>query len=100
MDGASFHVTYYSVDGLELQLPDAIFPFRRILSLHAKLSSSRALDNEWIQPTESFESYFNISDNGIQEPRGIGSLTWREVHTSIHNVGLMGTDEVDEGTGR
>jgi hypothetical protein len=100
MDGASFPLTFNSIDGLELQLPDAIFPLRRILSLHAKFSFSRALDRGWIQPTESFESYFNISDNGIQEPLGIGSLTWKEVHTSIHNVGLMGTDEEDEGTGR
>jgi hypothetical protein len=83
-DGTSFNRTFSSIDGLILQLPNGVYPYRRILSLHAKFSFSRALNRGWIPSTEQFEAYFSLSDAGLQEPLGIGSLTWQEVHSSIH----------------
>lgn len=94
-DGRLFNLTYGSIDGLVLQLPQGVFPYRRVLSLHAKFSFSRALNRGWISSTENFEVYFNLSDDGIQEPLGIGSLKWQEVHNSIHHqlVSFMEEDE-------
>lgn len=83
-DGTSFNQTYGSVDGLVLQLPQGIFPYRRVLSLHAKFSYSRALNRGWIAPTENLETYFRVSDSGIEEPLGFGLLSWQEVHNCIH----------------
>jgi len=86
--GATYSMTYGSVDGLVLQLPSGTFPYRRALSMHAKFAFSRALHFNWIADSEILESYFNVSDNGLQEPLGLGLLDWKEVHLSIHNTML------------
>jgi len=78
--------TYGSIDGLVLQLPSGVFPYRRALSMHAKFAYSRALHLGWITDSSTLDSYFNLSDEGLQEPVGLGQLTLREVHHSIHNV--------------
>lgn len=83
-DNTPFNMTYGSIDGQELQFPANNMPLRRVLSLHAKLSFSKALNQGWIQETEDFESYFKISDEAINEPLGIGDLTWQEVHSKVH----------------
>lgn len=83
---ATYTQTYGSVDGLVLQLPTGVFPYRRALSMHAKFAYSRALHLGWITASATLDSYFNVSDNGLQEPLGLGLLTWQEVHLSIHNV--------------
>jgi hypothetical protein len=89
--GSTYLMTYGSVDGVVLQLPSpTTFPYRRALSMHAKFAFSRALRLNWIaDDSATLDSYFNISDNGLQEPLGLGLLTWQEVHTSIHNTWLM-----------
>ena len=76
--------TYGSIDGAVLQLPEGKFPYRRVLSIHAKFAFSRALHMGWIEDTEVLESYFNVSDMGLQEPLGLGHLSWQQVHTDIH----------------
>lgn len=76
--------TYGLTDGLALQLPKNKFPYRRVLSMHAKFAFSRALHLGWIQDAEILESYFNVSDAGLQEPLGLGNLSWKEVHANIH----------------
>ena len=87
---ATYAQTYGSIDGLVLQLPSGVFPYRRALSMHAKFAYSRALHLGWITASATLDSYFNVSDNGLQEPVGLGLLTWQEVHLSIHNVtGVM-----------
>ncbi len=87
---ATYTQTYGSIDGLVLQLPTGVFPYRRALSMHAKFAYSRALHLGWITASATLDSYFNVSDNGLQEPVGLGLLTWQEVHLSIHNVtGVM-----------
>jgi hypothetical protein len=89
--GTTYPMTYGSVDGLALQLPSATtFPYRRALSMHAKFAFSRALHLNWILvDSTTLDSYFNVSDNGLQEPLGLGLLTWQEVHMSIHNTLLI-----------
>ena len=87
--GDTYPMTYGSVDGLVLQLPLATFPYRRALSMHAKFAFSRALHLNWIADSATLDSYFNVSDNGLEEPLGLGHLTWREVHTQIHNSSLI-----------
>ncbi len=81
----SFRI-FGSVDNQVLCLPPGVFPYRRVLSMHAKLSYSRALHKGWITDTEELESYFNVSDTGLQEPLGLGLLTWKQVHPTIHNT--------------
>ena len=76
--------TYGSIDGAVLQLPEGKFPYRRVLSMHAKFAFSRALNMCWIEDTEVLENYFNVSDTGLQEPLGLGHLSWQEVHAGIH----------------
>ena len=89
--GTTYPMNYGSVDGLVLQLPSATtFPYRRALSMHAKFAFSRALHLNWIiADSTTLYSYFNISNNGLQEPLGLGLLTWQEVHMSIHNAALI-----------
>jgi hypothetical protein len=82
----TYTLTYGNLDGRALQLPAGAFPYRRVLSMHAKFAYSRALNQGWIAGTETLESYFNISDAGLMEPRGLGELTWQEVHSAIHHV--------------
>jgi len=78
--------TFASIDGLVLQLPEGVFPYRRVLSMHAKFAYSRALHLGWISDTATPDTYFNISDNGLKEPLGLGLLTWQEVHQNIHKI--------------
>lgn len=85
-DKSSFGRTYGSVDSLVLHLPEGHFPYRRILSFHAKLALSRALARGWISDDVQFESYFNMSDHGIPEPLGIANLTWQEIHRNVHQI--------------
>ena len=88
--GAIYPMTYGSIDGVALQLPSAnTFPYRRALSMHAKFAFSRALHLNWIADSATLDSYFNISDNGLQEPLGLGLLTWQEVRMRIHNTPLI-----------
>jgi hypothetical protein len=81
--------TYGSIDGAVLQLPEGKVPYRRILSMHAKFAFSRALNFGWVENTEVLESYFNVSDAGLEEPLGLGHLTWQQVHSDIHTTALV-----------
>jgi hypothetical protein len=72
--------TFQEVDGHQLILPFDKYPYRRILSVHAKFAYARALENEWIKNDETLESYFNISDAGFNEPECIRDLTFREIN--------------------
>jgi hypothetical protein len=84
---ATFNQTYGSVDGLVLNLPKDVFPYRRALSMHAKFAYSRALHLHWIDESVTLDTYFSVSEDGMKEPLGLGLLTWQEVHENIHNVG-------------
>lgn len=81
-----YPTTYSDLEGLPLQLPPDVFPYRRVLSMHAKFAYSRALNMNWIANTETLDTYFNLSDAGLQEPTGLGELSWSEVHTAIHRT--------------
>jgi hypothetical protein len=81
---ATYAQTYGSVDGLALHLPAGVHPYRRPLSMHAKFAYSRALHFGWIAASTTLDSYFHLSEHGLQEPLGLGLLTWQEVHMSIH----------------
>jgi hypothetical protein len=93
----TYPMSYRDLDGLSLQLPPGVFPYRRVLSMHAKFAYSRALNQGWITDTETLNSYFNISDAGLTEPRGLGELTWQEVHSAIHHVPDCGKIKVIAG---
>mmetsp|Transcript_7687 Transcript_7687/g.8152 ORF Transcript_7687/g.8152 Transcript_7687/m.8152 type:complete len:246 (+) Transcript_7687:101-838(+) len=84
--GKTYPITYGALDSLPLQLPPGIFPYRRVLSMHAKFAYSRALTKGWIIDSEILDSYFTISDAGLKEPAGLGELTWQEVHSTIHHI--------------
>lgn len=88
--GATYPRTYGSIDGLILQLRSAtLFPYRCALSMHAKFAFSRALHLNWIADSTMLENFFNLSDDGLQEPLRLGLLTWQEVHMNIHNTSLI-----------
>ena len=83
----TYRKTYGSINNRHLQLPDNKFPYRRLLCMHAKFAYSRALRKGWIQDDDStFETYFNISDHGLDEPLGLGNLSWKEVHGRTHDL--------------
>jgi hypothetical protein len=62
--------TYGSIDGHPLLLPDGVYPFRRILSFHAKCSIKFAKKMGWIEKEYDFEPFFTFSD-GASEPSNI-----------------------------
>ena len=78
--------TYGSIDGAVLQLPEGKVPYRRVLSTDAKFAFSRALNFGWVETTEVLESYFNVSDAGLEEPLGPGHLTWQQIRNNIFVV--------------
>lgn len=82
----TYPMTYGDIDGLTLQLPTGIFPYRRVLSMHAKFAYSQALNMGWIADSETLNTYFNISDAGLEEPAGLGELSWHDVHFTIHHT--------------
>jgi hypothetical protein len=55
------------------------FPYRRILSMHAKLSFSRALRFGWLTDADELTTYFNLSEPDLEEPECLRGLTWKEV---------------------
>jgi hypothetical protein len=80
--------TFKLVDNLVLKLPVDVFPFRRCLSMHAKLSFSKALSFKWIEHTAVMDTYFELSETGLQEPLGLGDITWQEVHGEIYSTNM------------
>jgi hypothetical protein len=76
------------VDNAVLRLPAGVVPFRRCLSMHAKLSFSMTLDFKRITTSAALDTYFNLSEAGLQEPLGLGDLTWQEVHGAIYSTKL------------
>ena len=72
--------TFGDINGCVLQHPAGNLPFRRILSMHAKLSLSRALRSGWIQNEEEIDMYYNISESGLEEPECLRGLTWKEIN--------------------
>jgi hypothetical protein len=72
-------LTFRDIDGVALQLPEENFPFKRILSWHAKCSVKWAVRNNWITQAmadENYVPYFNTSDGGVEpeEPTDLESL--------------------------
>lgn len=55
--------TFASIDGWELQHPVGVFPYRRILDFHAKLSYEKAIRKGWVVRTEIVTSFFDLSLN-------------------------------------
>lgn len=60
----TYNITYGHLDGLSLQLPRGVSPYRRVLNMHAKFAYSRAVTEGWTV-TETLNTYFNISDAGF-----------------------------------
>ena len=54
---------FANVDGAVLRLPAGVFPFRRCLSMHAKLSFSMALSFKWIVSSDHLDTYFTLSES-------------------------------------
>lgn len=71
--------TFGDINGCVLQHPTGNVPFRRILSMHAKLSLSRALCYGWIDDEEEIDTYYSVSESGLEEPECIRGLTWKQM---------------------
>ena len=73
--------TFSDIDGAELQLPTdtGSCPYKRVLSMHAKYAFARALQYGWIVGTETLDTYFNVSDGGLEEPDFIQPLSWQDM---------------------
>ena len=53
--------TFNSINGRSLQHPPDVFPYRRILDFHAKVSFRSAIGKGWLQHDASFDSFFDMS---------------------------------------
>ncbi len=53
--------TFNDIDGKMLRHPEGNIPFRRILDWHAKCSYSSAKIRGWIDTTETFDDFFDMS---------------------------------------
>ena len=47
--------------------------------MHAKYAFARALQYGWIVTTETLDTYFNVSDEELEEPEFIQPLTWQDM---------------------
>ena len=60
--------TFSDIDGTQLRHPDGKMPFRRILDWHAKCAYRSAISRSWIEASETFDDYFNLSiDSSIPD---------------------------------
>jgi len=60
IDGLS-EVRFFEIDGYLLQCPADKLPFRRILDFHAKLSYQKAIKRGWLEPSSTFDTFFDMS---------------------------------------
>ena len=73
--------TFENIDGSPLQVAVAeAKPYHRILFTQAKFAYSRAISFNWIANTEILNTYFNISEAGLDEPECIRNLTWEQMN--------------------
>jgi hypothetical protein len=72
--------TFGDINHSALQFPADQLPFRRILSMHAKLSLSRALRYKWIDRVEEIDLYFSVSEPDLEEPDFLRGLTWKQIN--------------------
>ena len=58
-------LTFQDIDDNKLQLPQDLYPYRRILHLHAKFSVKRAVKQSWMtqEKSEQFKTVFDLSDD-------------------------------------
>ena len=55
---------FEDIDGAQLMHPDGKIPYRRILHWHARLSYNAAIKRGWIENSETFTNYFDLSIGG------------------------------------
>ncbi len=53
--------TFQNIDGKQLHNPPGSIPYRRILDWHAKCAYQSAKSRGWIEYTDSFNDFFNMS---------------------------------------
>lgn len=53
---------FKNIHGKPLNLPDNVYPFRRLLNWHARCCHQYAKDKKWISESENFEDFFDLSD--------------------------------------
>jgi hypothetical protein len=73
---------FQDIDGKSLRFPPDRCPYRRILSMHAKFSFSKAYKKQWITEdvVGNFRPYFELSEHGRSEPLGLGSVLCKDVY--------------------
>jgi len=54
--------TFADIHMTKLHMPNNKFPYRRLLSFHARCSYKRAMDMQWIQTSDVFDEYFHLSE--------------------------------------
>jgi hypothetical protein len=60
--------SFADIDGCLLVHPPGVYPFRRILDFHAKLSYQNAISRGWLAHDASFDDFFDMSvDSSIPD---------------------------------
>jgi hypothetical protein len=79
--------TFADIDNAVLHFPSGRLPYRRCMSMHSKLSYSRALKRNWISDTEAWTSYGSMSDVDENEhlPDPLKGLTWQAMYDVTHH---------------
>jgi hypothetical protein len=80
---------FKDIDGYLLQLPPNVYPYRRLLSWHAKCSVRCALFENWItkETKESFQTFFELSEGATQpEELDLSGLLSPQSQQSISNL--------------
>ena len=72
--------TFSDIDNNVLQLPDGVFPYRRILYMHSKYSYARALHRGWLTADAELHNFFAVSEAGLEEPEFVRGLTWQQIN--------------------
>ena len=54
--------TFAMINMTQLSMPNNKFPYRRLLSFHARCSYKRARDMGWIEASEVVDEYFHLSE--------------------------------------
>ena len=56
------YTQFKDIDGKSLNLPENIYPFRRLLNWHARCAHEYAKTKKWIPESDNFDDFYDLSD--------------------------------------
>jgi hypothetical protein len=56
------YTQFKDIDGKPLNLPENIYPFRRLLNWHARCAHEYAKTKKWIPENDNFDDFYDLSD--------------------------------------